>query len=194
MSLVPLSPYMLCLAYILSSSQLEQRGDYEAPWEVDLGGRGLRDEGKRYLSGYPNLLTSRKRHGRGCLLCLCAQVSFLFLHKCSLWHWGGEALTTGKVKGPAGHRCAAAGVAESAGLLTRQGSSSAESNQQCFCWIRGSVDSLGFIPVTPLLYWLYEKEHSDLFCLVRSLGRMRTQKRLSSCCFTWLVSAMVTCL
>lgn len=99
----------------------------------------------------------------------------------------GEALTTGKVKRPVGRHCAlctAAGVAESAGLLTQQGYSSAESNQQCFCWIRGSVYSLGFIPMTPLLYWLYEKQHSDLFCLVRPLGHMRTQKILSSCCFT----------
>lgn len=157
MSLVPLSPDMLCLAYILSSSQLEQCGDYKAPWEVDLGGEGCAM--KEMLPEQVSQPIDQSETPRTWLpaVPLCPGVIFISA-QVLVMALRGEALTTGK--GPVGHHCAlctAAGVAESAGLLTQQGYSSAESNQQCSCWIRGSVCSLGFIPMTPLLYWLDEK-------------------------------------
>lgn len=71
------------------------------------------------------------------------------------------------------------------------GYSSAESNQQCFCRLQGSACSPGFISMTPFLFWLHEKQHSDLFCLVRSFVHMHTQKILFSQCFAWFVSATV---
>ena len=90
---------MLCLAYILSSSQLEQCGDYKAHWEVDLGGKGCTV--KEMLPEQVSQPTEPVRNttAHGCLLCLYAQVSFLLLHKCSLWHWGRRHLLQAKWKG-----------------------------------------------------------------------------------------------
>lgn len=76
---------MLCLASILSSSQLGQCGDFKAHWEVDLGGGGCTV--KEMLPKQVSQPTEPLRNttARSCLLCLYAQVSFLLQHKCSLW-------------------------------------------------------------------------------------------------------------
>lgn len=150
---------MLCLASILSSSQLGQCGDYKAHWEVDLG-EGVAQRRKCYLSNSLNLLNPSETP-RPIAAC-CA-----FMPKCHFYfstsaHCGFAGRGTHHRQretacGPPLCALCCCCWERRVGQLVQRGYSPAENNLRFFCWLWGLVHSPGFISMTPFLYWLHKK-------------------------------------